>query len=173
MIVLVTGLMRSGTSALARLIHHELEIPMGIAMPFPAKGVTPEYEEMTLSATAAQRILESRTLIHEEIVEYVTMRDHFHGEPWGVKSPFLLPYLKTFRRVLRDREVRVILTRRPVDECIASLERVGGEHLDRGLKLQNRLRRAWSIDAADHVVDQKTLAGDPDRVLADLRKVLQ
>jgi hypothetical protein len=93
MLTLVTGLMRTGTSPISKFLH-EMGIPMGTQMRFPLLNSRAhlEWEDTVLTDTLLKSIIKQEDP-SDFIREYIGSRE---AGNWGVKSPFLLPYLDIF-----------------------------------------------------------------------------
>lgn len=125
--ILVVGQLRSGTTAVARLLHH-LGCPMGSTMCFPVASAHAclDYEDYTpIHWINAGRPIEewwgeyvkARTQVHADYVA----RGLSYSREWGVKSPFFLPYLPYIRENTPD--LKVILCTRGKIERGASMRR--------------------------------------------------
>jgi hypothetical protein len=119
LIVLTTGLMRSGTSVIAQTLH-QLGCPQGTEMRFPTNWDSHlEWEDTRFTDRCLQGALRQEHL-GEFFKEYIQSRE---GDLWGVKSPFALPYVRTFKTAAQwlGHEVRTIVTERPYYETVKSL----------------------------------------------------
>ncbi len=104
--IVVTGLMRSGTSPLAQMLHR---------MQGPFAHL--EWEDAAISDPLAAAMIGKTEIDHEALFEeYIPTR---RGR-WGVKSPFLLPYLDLWRDVAhrRGHTVKVIVTERDYGDTL-------------------------------------------------------
>jgi len=178
--IVVTGLMRSGTSPLAQMLH-QMGVEMGSFMRFPTQ--TPvahlEWEDALLAEPLAKHLLGQAEIdVPALLRSYILGR---HGE-WGVKTPFLLPFLRDFREIATGlgMQLRVILTERDYSETIKSLERqAAGLSIDKRqpalkslLKLQERLSVSRE-DVSQHAlaVNHRDIQRDPRGVAAQLAQV--
>ena len=127
--IAITGLMRSGTSPLAQILHQS-GVTMGTHQRFPMQNKWShfEWEDAALSEPLCSEIDKPKDpdMPRRLIDEYVRVRKRFaKGGPWGVKTPFLLPYLGHLRDTCEeiDEPLAVVLTERKFDETIESLRR--------------------------------------------------
>lgn len=122
MIVIVTGLMRTGTSLVSRQLHR-IGVPMGTAMRFPQAQPNgqEDWEDIEFTDFMLNAIIghNSDDDVLEFMEYYIEKRNAINGYLWGVKSPFALPYVQLIRAA-SDR-VKVIRTTRDTDDTIASL----------------------------------------------------
>lgn len=118
-IVLVTGLMRSGTSVLARTLH-QLGCPMGTEMRFPTNWNSHlEWEDTRFTDRVLQGVIDKENP-REFFTEYIKSRE---GDLFGVKSPFALPFVRTFKTAAQrlGHEVKIITTKRSYYDTVNSL----------------------------------------------------
>jgi hypothetical protein len=185
MIYVVTGLMRSGTSVLSQMLH-EIGVPMGLSMRFPlqVKGAHLEWEDHEFSEPLAQLLLGDTDAVGSWGLEhfmysYIVNRNAVHAGDWGVKCPFLLPYIEKFRKVADsvDSRVKVILTEREPVETYESLARLVDvtKTLEMVQKIQSQLEPAWNSfrgreDLRVRLVDTQS---DPEAVRAGLAKFVK
>lgn len=137
--LVITGLIRSGTSPLARMAH-QMGIQMGNTQILPGPGIEAEYEDVELIAPLTQHVLGAIQIENFEDVfrRYIRKRrsetrnrvaifgkQHIKG--WGVKSPILSLFWGDLVRAARaEGEVlRVVLSYRPLSEVQKSLEVFG------------------------------------------------
>lgn len=124
MVVIVVGLMRTGTSLVSAQLH-KLGIPMGTSMRFPIPGERGQidYEDIELTdcCLAALKGDIRKARLRLFFNRYIKDRSK-NNEIWGVKSPFLLPYVEMFKEE-SPHPVKVILTRRNVDDTFESIQR--------------------------------------------------
>ena len=166
--IVVTGLMRSGTSPLAQMLH-QMGVPMGEFQRFPLFGTQHhfEWEDMALAEPLCQHLFEKKRIedLQQFLYDYIVNRQvHFAklratvegvAPTWGVKTPFLLPFLDAFRTValLATNEPAVVaLTVRPFSDTIRSLERqADGVQLEQRIyDLQQSLEQAMGWIACEH-----------------------
>lgn len=184
--IVVTGLLRSGTSAVAeRLVR--MGVVMGDRMAFPVGVLRPEWEDADLSIFLARGPDPQRA--REFLEEYVCRRGQqlrgwtSHGcsvhREWGVKSPYLLPYLGVLRSL--GEPVRLIVTRRSIMESDASLRRCAesmgdlqGAFLDFSLDAQRTLVRFLpeALREADLVIDFKSISESQQVMEQEIRACL-
>ncbi len=154
--------MRSGTSPLAMFLH-QMGVTMGTYMRFPTvnEWSHAEWEDVALSDPLCSMLVHPRETDNPRslIESYVRVRSKAaNGKPWGAKSPFMLPYMKSLRSVCEelDEPIEVALTDRDYRDTVRSLRRQS-DHLsefERGgimpatFKLQETLR-----DSRDLVVE--------------------
>ena len=180
--IAVSGIMRSGTSPLALILHH-MGVSMGNYLRFPTPGNDASHFEWEDAALADQLVMEIPTngdarheLPRRIIHDYVALRKRgAKGQPWGVKTPFLLPFVNELRAVCDelDEECVLVVTKRDPREAKASLRRQMG-HLsvfERGgvrprvFKIQDALVEHWdaAADGAEIFEIDETL-GHPRKV---------
>lgn len=124
MIVLVTGMMRTGTSLVAKQLHL-MGVPMGTTMRFPqakANGQD-DWEDIEFTDMMLNRLMGIDDSDREDfglrVKQYELSRD---GVPvWGVKSPFALPYVTALREAFED-VVKVVMTTRDIEQVYRSLD---------------------------------------------------
>ena len=153
----ITGLMRSGTSPLARFAH-QMGVTMGTYMRFPLQNEWShfEWEDAALADALVYEIANpgDPDRPREIIDEYVRVRQRAaKGKPWGVKTPFLLPYMGHLRDACREinEELEVALTERRYEDTVRSMRRQL-DHLsefERGgvlpvvMKIQKAISEHW------------------------------
>jgi len=187
--IAVTGLMRSGTSPLAMILH-QMGVTMGAYMRFPLHNEKshPEWEDADLAESLVMLIVKQHgsDAARRVIDRYVRRRIRVaKGKPWGVKTPFLLPFISDLRSVCEEmgEPFRLAVTHREYSQTITSLRRQV-EHLsiyERGgvfpnlIKIQNVLAPYWSnaAEGADvyEFKDTRERPRDVARRLADLAGV--
>jgi hypothetical protein len=157
MITVITGLMRSGTSPLAQMAH-QMGVTMGTYQRFPwhSEHAHFQWEDAALSEPLADFIVNPgdpdapRRLIDS----YVRIRQRkAKGKPWGVKTPFLLPFVEHLRDVCEeiDEKLTLVLTHREFSETITSIRRQlshmsefeRGEVAPRVFGIQDELKGHW------------------------------
>ncbi len=159
--IAITGLMRSGTSPLA-MFAHQMGVTMGTYLRFPIQGDSGdfEWEDAALADPLVAEIAEPNDLDrpHRIIDDYVKHRKRVaNGKPWGVKTPFLLPFLDHLKSACEeiDEPLVLVLTDRPYADTVRSLRR-GMDHLseyERGgvmpvvFGIQDSISRHW-LDAS-------------------------
>ena len=161
-VIFVTGLMRSGTTPLAMMLH-QMGVTMGTMTRFPLhnKHSHFEWEDAELADSLLALIMKPREEdTPERLIDYyVRKRIHeANGKPWGVKTPFLLPFITQLRSVL-DKigdPFTIIVTQRDYKDTIESLRRQTSHlsEFQRGgafpnlVKIQEHLASYWK-DGAD------------------------
>ena len=139
MIILVTGLMRTGTSLISKQLH-EMGVPMGKTMRFPLmrEDAQLDWEDVEFTDKCLARLKGqiSQEELEQFFVRYVAERKAQGMDPWGVKSPFLLPFIELFKKHAGD-YVKVILTTRKFDDTLASIARQ--TNLREAMELQQML----------------------------------
>ena len=122
--IIVTGCFRSGTSAVAGVLHH-LGVFMGDQFDEPNPNNPKGFWEDV-------KIKELHNLYEEglgnDVVyqEYIDKRNSEH-KIWGVKDPMFCKYLGKFTSMCPD--TRLIVCRRPVEEIAVSMgNAVGVDH---------------------------------------------
>lgn len=189
--VLVLGLPRSGTSAVAGALHH-LGIPMGDNLMPALSGVNDRgfYEDVEfvdlhiklMRAHEDPQILFDVPNPLDEVVlaDWQKLIDRRNEKPiWGMKDPkmcFLLSYF-----LARCPNTEIVVVRRPFHECVKSLKPLyGGMSIDRAATLQARYLysldrnlaeiRKKTLPRRSHVeIDYHSLLRNPDQIfqLAD------
>ena len=184
--IAVTGLMRSGTSPLAIMLH-QMGVTMGTYLRFPLHNENAhfEWEDAELADPLLALILKPKEEdTPERVIDYyVRKRIHvMDGKPWGVKTPFLLPFLPELRSVCEDVDepLSVAITQRDYKDTIGSIRKQvshlsefeRGGVLPRLVKIQEQLAPYWKSAAEDSTVfDFKETQESPHTVakrLADL-----
>jgi len=177
--IVVTGLMRSGTTPLAKMLHQML-IPMGQYMRFPLQSYAAhlEWEDAPLSDPL------SLALVHGEqegfsefFVKYIEHRREIHGDRWGVKSPFLIPYMGEFveaARVLGE-PMKIVMAQRDYPDTIKSLNRQT-EHQSvevrtEIMQLQERLMASVGTIVADMKIPLENTWSHPRMVARQLAEL--
>lgn len=126
--ILVVGLMRSGTSLISKQLH-ELGVPMGseLRFSFPGPGGQLDYEDIIFTDKCLATIKGEADIgdLHSFFQNYARDRREQGYTIWGVKSPFVLPYVDLFKRMVGE-PVKVIRTIRNVEATYKSLERQVG-----------------------------------------------
>jgi hypothetical protein len=173
MIVAVSGLMRTGTSVLAQTLH-QLGCPMGTEMRFPSHPKAHlEWEDTEFTDRCLQGVLRDVENLGDFFHEYIQKRE---GELWGVKSPFLYPYLSMFKTAAQrlGHEVKIITTVRPYYDTVNSLrEQIGdNESFVFARTLQYKLAGYRRHAPADLVVDIKDTWLDPEGVRNQLAQLI-
>ncbi len=152
--IVVTGLMRSGTTPLAKMLH-QMGVGMGTFTRFPThnKNAHFEWEDAPLADPLLAMLSDSKEEAHVSQLLGAYVASRRTKEPWGVKTPFLLPYMKQLRRVCRDMDepLAVAITERDYAETLRSLERQS-DHLEGDelqavreftIKVQDKLALHW------------------------------
>ena len=171
MIVLVTGLMRSGTSLVAKQLHL-MGVPMGTLMRFPINGQDDwedvEFTDMMLARLSGADLSEKDDFLCR-VRQYEQDRRGPHT--WGVKSPFALAFVEDIREAVED-EVKVILTTRPVKDTYASVKKY--EHIVDLTGFQDQLFQSF-LDGvkSDLTIDISESWTSPDTVETKLRNLIR
>ena len=172
MIILVTGLMRTGTSLVAKQLH-ELGICMGTKMRFPLRRENTQLDwediEFTDRCLATLKGDIKRARLRLFFNRYIRQRG---DEPWGVKSPFLLPYVDLFKTeaAALGKTVKVILTTRDEDETFKSIKRQTSS--DEPIMIQHMLLR-YTEHYPDLVVQIEDSWNDPEHVKQKLIELIR
>ena len=146
---------------------------MGTEMRFPIHPKAHlEFEDTRFTDTCLQGAL-SQVNPGEFFTEYIQSRD---GDRWGVKSPFALPYIRTFKTAAErlGHEVKIITTERPYYDTIKSLrEQIADDETFKFARtLQYRLAGYQHRFHADLVVDIKESWLDPQGVHDKLAELI-
>jgi hypothetical protein len=176
--------MRSGTTPLAKMLH-QMGVCMGTHQRFPT--VNPlsdfEWEDAALAEPLCEDLLGvSERDTRRVIDEYVQGRMEQEAGPWGVKTPFMLPFVSVLKDICEKRmePLSVVLTDRPYEDTIKSMLRQF-DHFDDDsyhgvveamLALQERLRDASgaALDGA-HVFPIDQTHDEPARVAHRLSSI--
>lgn len=171
MIILVTGLMRTGTS-LASWWLHEMGVPMGITMRFPFSNPKGQVDWEDIEFT--DYMLEAVKGKHGPMARRQFMRRYINKRSaplWGVKSPFLLPFVEEFKAVVDNDEVRVVLTTRDIDQTYESLTDQGV--LNESIEVQKLLIPALSNVNPDLVIEINESWESPETVKDKLLNLIR
>lgn len=157
--ILITGLMRSCTSPVARMAHQG-GIDMGQYMrtPFPGTTHDEEFEDVTMSDFLAGHPTQEEFRGHVA-TWYEARKRSARTKLWGYKSPFALLYLDGFREICAKRgdELKVICVSRPHKDTVESLEDCAKE----------------AVVASENGLDYSTLINRLSKDQADLQEVLE
>jgi hypothetical protein len=151
--------------------------------PEPGPEMQLEWEDADLTIPLASLLAGNQQFDVEDFLRgYLVNRVH-QGVPWGVKSPFLLPYLRSFKRIAGELNVpvEVILTRRPLEDTLRSLERKVS-HRSRPERrrlfrvmseVQEKIAKRWDEHAGDaHIFDIEATWSDWVGVRSRLREIV-
>lgn len=187
--VVVLGLPRSGTSAVAGILHEILKVPMGKMLMPPLAGVNDkgffEDEEFVAAHIEIMRAHEDPQILFDiptppddaildRYAALIRSRDA-NNQLWGVKDPkmcFVLPYF--LNRLPEAHQTKIIVTRRPFHESVASMKPTyGGMTLERAAILQGRYLYSMEKNLADFhgetlTVDFKRLIAFPGFLLTEI-----
>jgi hypothetical protein len=137
---------------------HQMNVCMGLYQRFPVQNEYAhfEWEDAALADALATEIIDpqGKGKPRRIIEEYVRTRKRLSGgKPWGVKTPFLLPFIGHLRDVCEeiDELLVLVLTERKFDETIESLRRQmshlskfdHGDVSPRVFKIQDVLAEHW------------------------------
>lgn len=126
--ILVTGLMRSGTSPLAKMLH-QMGVKMGTYQRFPSMNPLSdfEWEDVALAEPLANILSGKSDQDPNEAIDfYLDQRvTSEQGTVWGAKTPFVLPFINEFKKQCEKHEesLSTILTDRPYDDVMRSVDR--------------------------------------------------
>jgi len=163
--IVVTGIMRSGTTPLAMMLHN-MGVTMGTYMRFPFHSAIShrEWEDVELAEPLAAKVagVASELDVKDLFRAYIPRRQHAaHGRAWGVKTPYLLPFTRDWLEACEENheDVRIALTLRDPAEAhrsiVRQLEGVEDEDfvnsLEGVLLIQKRLESCWAsgLDNSD------------------------
>ena len=158
--IVVTGLMRSGTSPLAQMLH-QMGIPMGEFMRFPLHSDRAhlDWEDSVLSdRLVGEIVLGCENDMSEFFFDYIVRRRTPDSGVFGVKSPFLIPFMEQFLEAAEaaNEPIGVVVTERDYEDTVESIYQQT-HHLP--------------FDEQSVCLDiQRRLADDIGRVIAD-RKI--
>lgn len=180
--ILVTGLMRSGSSATAQMLS-QMGVVMGTTMDVPpCSPFHAEWEDRAFQEPMLAGCLSLDPVDTGAIREYIASRRRHLEEmrnkflvfsDWGVKTPFALPFLGEIREACESmgEPLRVILMDRPLAEAMESLHRVSWAVIETErdgvmsmmFSLQHKLADALEKerDRADTVLDSKLVWSYP------------
>ena len=176
--ILVTGTMRSGTSALSRMLHQS-GVDMGYMFVAPDPGTINEVEyedaEITLALFNAPPQPVAEPILREYIRE---RRKSKRALEFGFKTPFALPYVGLIRRICKQfgEPLVVIYTLRDVTESNASFERAAelmgkDEEWLTDRKEHNTALASSMLDTPpDICYDYEKIRNEPAMVLLDIQK---
>ncbi len=174
MIILVTGLMRTGTSLISRQLHL-MGVPMGTVMRFPLSQSNGQEDWEDVAFTdlmvnrAGQLDTRDRKAFLADIRLYADRRQKEHSI-WGMKSPFALPFVKDIREVLGD-DLRVVLTSRNLTQTYDSLRK---QLCLPGIEvLQDVLLEALPGVKSDIVIDIEESWNSPETVEQKLKALIR
>lgn len=175
MIYLVTGLMRSGTSVIAEHLH-ELGICMGETMRFPPGKAQFDFEDIPFTDFFFQQVVSTvrdSGKIGDFLREYIPNR----GDVFGVKSPFVLPFVETFKTAAErlGHEVKVIKTYRPIYDTIHSLRNlIKDDHVFCTVRaIQEKLINCCDSSHVDLTIDIKETWLSPTDVRERLAQLIR
>jgi hypothetical protein len=171
MIILVTGMMRTGTSLTSRQLHR-LGVPMGTAMRFPLaqENGQDDWEDIAFTDMMLDHLTQKVDKpIFEHISGYVTWRRQ-GSEIWGMKSPFALPFVDAIRNAIED-EVKVVLCTRAIHETYDSLKAQTSEPFL--IHVQDLLLESLDKVKCDLVIDHSEHSDSPDGVKAKLEALIR
>lgn len=126
--LVITGLARSGTSALARLAH-QAGICMGTQMYIPTAGTEPEWEDIGIVHALAVAVLDKKNPAPDFSAYFKQRMCHSAEEGngfWGFKSPQACLFQREIEAAAAEHEEPVYWASsiRPPSEVLASIERV-------------------------------------------------
>jgi hypothetical protein len=186
MALIVTGLMRSGTSPLAMILH-QAGVTMGVHMRFPTHNKLShlEWEDAWLADSLLAEILHPREegRVEADIESYVRTRARgANGKPWGVKTPFLLPFMGALKLACAeaDEPLTVVVTNRDYDDTIKSIRRQSehlseferGSVLPRVTGIQEKIAPFWAAACEGaEIFDFKDIQERPRNVAERLAKL--
>lgn len=174
-IVVVVGVMRSGTSLVSRQLHR-LGVPMGTTMrfPLPTSVCQEDWEDVEFTDLMLAYLTEK--MGEKEVRDRIRAYGRKRGKSavWGVKSPFLLPYVTLFKESVED-EVRVVQTRRSIPETFESIERqlIIPPAIEAVKELQRMLIPALDNVQPDLVIDIEESWASPETVKSKLQDLLR
>jgi hypothetical protein len=179
MIVLVTGLMRTGTSLISKQLHL-MGVPMGTEMRFPPARETGQddwedikFTDLMLNHIMGLDLLDYRAF-KSEISAYERRRVREAGGEfpvlWGVKSPFALPHIDTIKEAVDD-EVKVVMTTRDLEETYKSIK----VQTDLALmkRIQDGLVEFNDTSKADLVIEIEESWSSPESVKLKLEQLIR
>jgi hypothetical protein len=120
---------------------------MGTMMRFPIKDQI-DWEDVKFTDEMVEAVLGYRT--RKQMRRFMTKYIKERGCPlWGVKSPFLLPFVEEFKDLAGD-EVKVVHTTRDVEETYKSIQ-VQTDQKPEGLQKHVRRIQDLLVPSLDHV----------------------
>lgn len=142
--ILCTGTGRSGTSAVARILHTQLGVDMG--GPFdPPHPTWPDgnfedrrYRQLHMAHAAGH-------LDHTELVDELRSLSAGRAEPWGVKDPRASEVVEAYLEAF-PRRVQLVICYRDPERVIASIRRAWPWISARTARAQ--VERRWAAIAA-------------------------
>jgi len=122
-IILVSGLVGSGTSRISESLHRSgVEMVVTMMPPPPGMKTYLDWEDFVYVAWCGLSTF--TTGEPGRVRDYLEYR--FKRSPiWGVKSPFLLPHIDFWRRWAKSwhAELWLLLSQRAFDDCQASIRK--------------------------------------------------
>lgn len=146
MMILVSGLPRSGTSILSGMLHRGgVDMGMIVANTYPGAIMDPEYEEAEFALMMMNK--PNKQQADKSLRQYIMHRAKTSRTlQWGVKSPYALPYVSRIKMLCEDMGIPFLYfgTMRPLDESAESLDRIGAAmHRDDKWKAYARAELAY------------------------------
>jgi hypothetical protein len=135
-VIVVTGLMRSGTTPLARMLHQG-GVPMGESMMLPAPGSPQhvEWEDLQIQTYLRDRLMNDEGVQQFQLRYYIRQRQHTHRkllkqydtvlEDWGFKTPFAAPFMAAIEEAAHSEGDSVfwVVAEREIGETLKSIEK--------------------------------------------------
>jgi hypothetical protein len=179
--IVVTGLIRSGTSPIARMLH-QMGIPMGEHMRFPmlSNASHLEWEDSPFADVLMFAIKDKweSERVRGLLAAYIKKRTDRHGDTWGVKSPYLLPFIGDLQDIAKSMgvDMKLVTTIRPYEDTEKSIheqvahlvEEDKASALDVLLGLQSQLKTYVGQWDADLEIDIERTKRFPKSVALDL-----
>jgi len=175
--IIVTGLMRSGTSGVSRILH-QMGVDMGRLMASPIPGtLNADWEEWEIS-----RYLMQNTPDYEYLLDYCQRRQKAKwGKHWGFKSPFALKCLDMLEGIAEeiDEELFIIKTEREIDETFKSLQEKSTLPVFKDIpefyeRMENWQKELITLECqSDITVNINDLWREPAKVALKLNEYLQ
>lgn len=166
--ILVVGQPRSGTTAVARMLHH-LGCPMGLAMamPMPAPGTDYDFEDIFFLSDVKYKPISEVWPRYE--AARADQRKNFIAaglpvaDEWGVKTAHLYNHLDEIKRVSTE-TVKVVECKRPKWEREESA-RVQFRHVEDAMTREKMLAEMNSFEglscpSADLTVEYESLQSE-------------
>jgi hypothetical protein len=151
-------------------------VPMGTTMrfPLPTEIGQEDWEDIEFTDLMLGRLTgkTADSWFKIQIREYVRKRSVV--PVWGVKSPFLLPYVTLFKEAAGE-EVKVVQTRRAIPDTFASIERqlINPPDIKVVKELQHMLIPALDNVQPDLTIDIEESWASPEIVKSKLQALLR
>ena len=142
--IVVTGLMRSGTSPISMMLN-AMGVPMGTYMRMPTanRHAHCEWEDVSFTEPLYAKLIGADGHLPAFFHDYIKRRSI--PAPWGVKSPFALPFIGLLADACKGlgESLTVIVSTREYADTIKSLE-ANAAHLPQHIR-RSVVKRAIGV----------------------------